>query len=107
MLAEAFRSTDSGAQWNALSVAGEMDNSAQLAPASDTTAVIKQAEGPGAADRRRRCHLAHGLPLGDGAWWSWTGFTDSNTGSALRSRQRPGQLAVAERSEPGAALAQH
>ncbi len=87
MLAEAFRSTDSGAQWSALSSAGEMDNSAQLAPASGTTAVLEQgSQGPvlRTDDGGATWHTVY--PSANGAWsWNWTGFTDSNTGSALRS----------------------
>gem|GEM_PF-2282128 len=87
MLAEAFRSTDGGAHWIPLSSAGEMDNSAQLAPASGTTAVLDQAsQGPvlRTDDSGATWHTVY--PSANGAWnWNWTGFTDVNTGSALRS----------------------
>ena len=51
MMAQAFRSTDGGAQWSTLQP-GELENSALLAPASDTTAVHRaERPGPAAADQ--------------------------------------------------------
>lgn len=87
MMSEAFRSTDGGAQWSALSSVGEMDNSAQLAPASDTTAVLEQSsQGPVLRTDDGGATWQTIYPSGSGSlWWSWIGFTDSNTGSALRT----------------------
>ncbi len=87
MLAEAFRSTDGGAQWSTLTSAGQLGNSTQLAPASSTAAVLEQgSQSPvlRTQDGGTTWHTVY--PSGNGAWyWDWIGFTDSNTGSALRS----------------------
>jgi len=87
MLAAAFRSTDGGAQWRPMSSAGEMDNSAQLAPASATMAVLEQgSQGPVLRTEDGGATWQTVYPSANGAWsWNWIGFTDSNTGSALRS----------------------
>jgi hypothetical protein len=90
MEAEAFRSTDGGAQWSTLAV-GELDNSALIAPASDTSAVIEpsaQGEFLRTSDGGTTWQTVY--PSGDGDfWWSWAGFTDSSTGSALRTDNNP------------------
>jgi photosystem II stability/assembly factor-like uncharacterized protein len=87
MLSEAFGSEDGGAQWVGLSSTGEMDNSAQLAPASATTAVlVESGQGPllRTDDGGATWHTVY--PSGNGALsWTWMGFTDSGTGSALRT----------------------
>jgi photosystem II stability/assembly factor-like uncharacterized protein len=87
MLSEAFASEDGGAQWVGLSSTGEMDNSAQLAPASATTAVlVESGQGPllRTDDGGATWHTVY--PSGNGALsWTWMGFTDSGTGSALRT----------------------
>jgi photosystem II stability/assembly factor-like uncharacterized protein len=87
MLAEAFRSTDSGAQWNTLTSAGELSNSTQLGPASAMTAVLEQgSQSPVLRTSDGGATWKTVYPSANGAWyWSWIGFTDSNTGSALRS----------------------
>jgi len=87
MLAEVFRSTDGGARWSPLSSAGEMENSAQLAAASATTAVLEQgSQGPVLRTDDGGATWQTVYPSANGAWyWHWTGFTDSSTGSALRS----------------------
>ena len=88
MLAEAFRSTDGGAQWSPLSSAGELENSAPPG--------ARQRHGGRARARAARAAAAdrataappgrRSTPAANGAWsWTWIGFTDSNTGSALRS----------------------
>jgi hypothetical protein len=86
MMAQAFRSTDGGAQWTTLQV-GELENSALLAPASDTAAVIEpSAQGQLLRTANGGATWQSVYPSGGGNfWWSWAGFTDSNTGSALRS----------------------
>jgi hypothetical protein len=90
MMAEAFRSTDGGSQWKALST-GELENSALLAPASDTTAVIQPAEqgellrtDDGGATWQPVASAGAG-----GSWWSWIGFTDASTGSGLEQSDAP------------------
>jgi hypothetical protein len=88
MMSEAFRSTDGGAQWVGLTSAGELVNSAVLAPASDTTAVIEpSSQGPLLRTTDGGASWANVPPTvspgSSGAWWSWIGFTDSLTGSAL------------------------
>lgn len=87
MLAEAFRSTDSGAQWSTLTSAGELGNSTQLAPASATTAVLEQgSQSPVLRTKDGGTTWQTVYPSANGAWyWNWIGFTDSATGSALRS----------------------
>ncbi len=90
MMAQAFRSTDSGAHWATLSV-GELENSALLAPASDSSAVIEP------TDQGQLLRTSNGgtswqsvYPAGSGAFsWTWAGFTDSSTGSALRLESSP------------------
>ncbi|MGD0811926.1 MAG: hypothetical protein ABSA91_19790 [Acidimicrobiales bacterium] len=87
MLAEAFRSTDGGAQWSTLTSAGELGNSTQLAPASATTAVLEQgSQSPVLRTKDGGVTWQTVYPSANGAWyWNWIGFTDDNTGSALRS----------------------
>jgi photosystem II stability/assembly factor-like uncharacterized protein len=87
MLAEAFRSTDSGARWSTLTSAGELGNSTQLAPASATTAVLEQgSQSPVLRTEDGGTTWQTVYPSSNGAWyWNWIGFTDINTGSALRS----------------------
>jgi photosystem II stability/assembly factor-like uncharacterized protein len=87
MMAQAFRSTDGGAQWSTLPV-GELENSALMAPASDTTAVIEpSAQGQLLRTSDGGATWQSVFPSGGGQfWWSWAGFTDSDTGSALRSQ---------------------
>jgi len=85
-LAGLWRSTDAGAQWQSLSTGSPLPNSALVAPASASDAVL--------------------APVGEGqlsittdggttwqpvpntvttGFWVWAGFTDSSTGSALSS----------------------
>ena len=101
MMAQAFRSTDGGAQWSTLR-RGELENSALLAPASDTTAVIQpSAQGQLLRTSDGGATWQSVYPSGSGDfWWWWTGFTDSNTGSALVREQRPGRLALPQRPLP-------
>ncbi len=90
MMAEAFRSTDGGSRWEALS-AGELENSALLSPASDTTAVIQPAE-QGELLRTDDGGVTW-QPVASagasGSWWSWIGFTDAGTGSGLEQSDAP------------------
>ena len=83
MMAEAFRSTDGGAHWQPLSASGEIENSALLAPASDTSAVLQPSSGQlkRTADGGTSWQTVPGAP--SGGFWSWIGFTDSTTGSGL------------------------
>lgn len=84
MLAGLWRSTDGGAQWQQLSSVGELPNSAVLAPASDTTAVVAPSpEGYllRTTDGGATWEVVHaGSP---GYSWAWAGFTDAATGAAL------------------------
>lgn len=90
MEAQAFRSTDGGAQWTTLNVS-ELDNSALLAPASDSAAVLEpSAQGQFLRTTNGGATWESVYPSGSGDfWWSWAGFTDSNTGSALRTESNP------------------
>jgi photosystem II stability/assembly factor-like uncharacterized protein len=84
MLSGAFRSEDGGATWSALHPGKELANSAQIAPASDDVAVIAtgdQAELLRTADGGDT--FASVYPVSSGSW-SFVGFTDAVTGSALR-----------------------
>jgi photosystem II stability/assembly factor-like uncharacterized protein len=87
MLAEVFRSTDGGVHWSPLKSAGELGNSTQLAPASATTAVLEQgSQSPVLRTEDGGTTWQTVYPSANGAWyWNWIGFTDSGTGSALRS----------------------
>ncbi|HTW08053.1 MAG TPA: hypothetical protein VME46_11105 [Acidimicrobiales bacterium] len=88
MMAEALRSTDGGATWHNLSsgsssAAAEFENSALLAPANDTTALL----GPASQGKLLRT-TDGGVTWQDVStpatgYWSWMGFTDPSTGSAL------------------------
>jgi photosystem II stability/assembly factor-like uncharacterized protein len=90
MEAQAFRSTDGGAKWSTLNV-GELENSALLAPASDTSAVLEpSAQGQFLRTDDGGASWQSVYPSSSGSfWWSWAGFTDSNTGSALRTESNP------------------
>jgi photosystem II stability/assembly factor-like uncharacterized protein len=90
MEAQAFRSTDGGAHWSTLNV-GSLENSALLAPASDTAAVIEpSAQGQFLRTADGGATWQSVYPSGSGEfWWSWAGFTDSDTGSALRTESNP------------------
>jgi photosystem II stability/assembly factor-like uncharacterized protein len=90
MMAEAFRSSDGGSQWEPLHV-GELENSALLAPASDTTAVIQPAQqGELLRTDDGGATWPAITPAGaSGSWWSWIGFTDEGTGSALEQGDAP------------------
>jgi hypothetical protein len=90
MMAEAFRSADGGVQWKSLAV-GELENSALLAPVSDTSALIEpasQGQLLRTDDGGATWHsLASPAPAGD--WWSWIGFTDASTGTGLVQSTEP------------------
>jgi hypothetical protein len=90
MMAEAFRSTDGGSQWKQLP-AGELENSALLAPANDTTAVIQPASQGQLlrTDDGGATWLAVSSAGASGSWWSWIGFTDAGTGSGLDQSDAP------------------
>jgi photosystem II stability/assembly factor-like uncharacterized protein len=84
MLSGAFRSEDGGATWSPLHPGKELANSAQIAPASDDVAVIatgNQAQLLRTADGGDT--FAPVYPVSSGSW-SFLGFTDPTTGSALR-----------------------
>lgn len=86
MMAQAFRSTDGGAHWSQPLNTGELVNSTQLAPASDTTAYLVPSNGPflATSDGGQSWHSVPGTTT-TGSWsWAWTGFTDAQTGSALQ-----------------------
>ena len=85
MMAQALRSTDGGAHWTALSAAGGLENSAQIAPSSDSTAVLEP------TDQGDLLRTTDGgaswttVYSSNGThWWSWLGFTDASTGSGLQ-----------------------
>jgi hypothetical protein len=85
MMAQAFRSTDGGADWATLPVS-DLENSALMAPASDTSAVLEPSEQGqllrttnGGSSWQSASTSASG-----GYSWSWIGFTDPTTGSALQ-----------------------
>ncbi|MGH9104730.1 MAG: WD40/YVTN/BNR-like repeat-containing protein [Acidimicrobiales bacterium] len=83
MMAEAERSTDGGAHWQPMAT-GELENSALLAPASDTTAVL-QPSGQGQLLRTTDGGSTW-QPVTKGpsnGYWAWVGFTDASTASGL------------------------
>lgn len=83
-MGEALRSADGGAHWQQLAT-GELENSAVLAPASDSTAVLEpvsQGELLRTTDGGTSWKTV--LDGTSGGYWSWIGFTDSSTGSALQ-----------------------
>ena len=90
MLADVHRSVDGGVTFRIVR-AGDMTNGAQIAPASDTTAVLAPNVGKS------------GLLLttdGGATWsptaapsdgfWNWIGFTDATTGAGLQVASDPG-----------------
>ena len=84
MLAGAFRSADAGATWSPLHTARELANSAQIAPASDTTAILET----GDQTELLRTTDAGGTfatvyPVRPG-FWTFIGFTDARTAGGLR-----------------------
>lgn len=91
MEAQAFRSTDGGANWAPLETGGTtggavLANSAVLAPASATSAILEP--GPNGqllrtTDGGRTWATVNTALAGD-YWFAWIGFTDSSTASALR-----------------------
>lgn len=86
MMAQASRSDDGGAHWSALNT-GELPNSAQLAPASDTTAVLVTSGGGPlmqTTDGGKTWQDISGTTASNGYSWDWVGFTDGQTGSALQ-----------------------
>jgi len=96
MEAQALRSSDGGAHWATLQTGAAtggagLANSAVLAPASATTAVLEP--GPTGellrtTDGGASWSVVSSAPPGD-YWFSWIGFTDPSTGSALRVLQVP------------------
>lgn len=88
MMSEAFRSADGGAHWSSLKT-GQLVNSTQLAPVSDTIAyLVPSAQGPflGTTDAGLSWRNVSGTTT-TGTWsWAWVGFTDSRTGSALQEQ---------------------
>jgi hypothetical protein len=72
MLAGALRSTDGGVSWSSLDAGRELSNSAQIAPASDTSAVLapgvhQYSRLAGSADSRRDSLALSRLKPGDQA----------------------------------------
>ena len=91
MMAQAFRSDDGGSQWKELSATGELENSALLAPAGDTTALIQPASQGQIlrTDDGGATWQSISSAGASGSWWSWIGFTDSSTGSGLDQSDAP------------------
>lgn len=86
MMGQAFRTADGGAHWATLPT-GELPNSAQLAPASDSAAVLVTSEGgplKETTDGGGTWSDIPGTVTTDGYSWYWLGFTDSQTGAALQ-----------------------
>jgi hypothetical protein len=84
MLAGALRSTDAGASWSSLAIRRGLSNSAQIAPASDTTAVLvpgDQSELLRTTDGGATFTTAYPARSG---FWGFVGFTDRETGTGLR-----------------------
>lgn len=84
MLAGAFRSADGGATWSPLHTGRELANSAQIAPASDSTAILEtgdQTELLRTTDAGAT--FATVYPVRSG-FWTFIGFTDARTADGLR-----------------------
>jgi len=84
MMAEALSSQDGGAHWAPVTAAGELENSALLAPASASTAVLQEQQGQllRTDDGGASWQKVYTAPSGSS--WAWIGFTDSMTGSGLQ-----------------------
>jgi photosystem II stability/assembly factor-like uncharacterized protein len=95
MMAEALRSTDGGATWEHLSLGqadpnNELENSAILAPTSDSTAVLEPASQGELLRTTDGGSTWKTVSTGTSAgFWSWIGFTDANTGAALQTESTP------------------
>jgi len=90
MLAGVWRSSDGGATWEQLTSVGELPNSAVLAPASGTRAVVApnpQGDLLLTDDAGATWTAVHAGTAG--YTWAWVGFTDALTGSALRVGSAP------------------
>jgi photosystem II stability/assembly factor-like uncharacterized protein len=86
MMAQAFRTDDGGAHWATLPT-GELPNSAQIAPASDSSALLVTSEGGPlelTTDDGSTWTDVSGTVTSDSWAWSWLGFTDAQTGTALQ-----------------------
>jgi hypothetical protein len=84
MMAEALRSTDGGASWQAIALGQQLTKSALLAPANDTTAVLEPS-GQGQLLRTTdggATWKAVAAPAGNTSF-TWLGFTDAATLSGL------------------------
>jgi photosystem II stability/assembly factor-like uncharacterized protein len=84
LMAGAWRSTDGGISFSHLNTPG-LVNSARLAPASDTTAVLA-ANGAGARLLRTTDGGTTWLPASASAkasYWPFIGFTDAHVGAAI------------------------
>jgi len=86
MLAGLMRSTDGGANWQALTTATPLPNSVLLAPSSGTDAVLASAgqEQLELTTDGGTTWQKVSSPVTNG-YWAWIGFTNASTGSALSS----------------------
>jgi photosystem II stability/assembly factor-like uncharacterized protein len=103
MLAGAARSTNGGSTWRTLDVGRELANSARIAPASDSTALIatgNQSELLRTTDGGTTFVRVYPARAG---FWDFLGFTDATTGTGLRSVPGGTQKLVVARSDDSGA----
>jgi photosystem II stability/assembly factor-like uncharacterized protein len=90
MLAGLWRSANGGTTWEQLTSVGQLPNSAILAPASDTRAVVgPNPQGDLLVTGNAGATWAAVQAGTPGYSWSWVGFLDPNTGAALRLGSPP------------------
>jgi photosystem II stability/assembly factor-like uncharacterized protein len=95
MMAGAARSADGGLSWTPLHTPG-LNNFAQLAPASNTTALLTR-NGAGApplltTDAGASWQRVRTPPRA--SFWPWAGFTDEQVGAAIVQTQRNNQTKI-------------
>lgn len=84
MLAGLWRSDDGGAHWKQLTSAPQLPNSAMVAAASASTAVVAPDPNGGLLITTDGGATWKTISVGSAGYsWSWVGFTDATTGSAL------------------------
>ena len=90
MLAGLWLTDDGGAHWQQLSSAPQLPNSAMVAPGSASSAIVAPAPQGGLLATTDAGTNWQTVSAGSAGYsWSWAGFTDASTGSALEVEGQP------------------